>query len=171
MVEKIEMPVEFEAWLAAIREERARFDAVLAGVSPERMSQAGAVGEWSVKDVLAHLSVWQSRAITLLFQIERGGRPQSIEGATAQARRKLNDRDYAEQKDRPLDRVQMDFRGAHQQMLKRLEAFRAAPAGLFDPRRHAALAGKSLAQYVWENSAGHEAEHRVQIEAWLHAGA
>ncbi len=168
-----EMPSEFDLWLAAIRDERTRFDALLAevaSVSPERMTQVGAVGMWSVKDVLAHLSVWQSRVITLLFQLERGGKLQSVEGASPQARQKLNDRDYVEQKERALERVQTDFHGAHVQMLKRLESFRAAPAALFDRRRHAVLAGKSLAHYVWENSAGHEAEHRAQIEAWLRAG-
>ena len=57
-----------------------------------------------MKDVLAHLAMWDSRAVTLLFQAERGSKlqlPQSHAPDWAD----VNASDYASQKDRPLERV------------------------------------------------------------------
>jgi hypothetical protein len=153
--------------MAALRAAREKFDAALARIPAERFETAGVVGDWTVKDVLAHLTVRESRVITLLFQIERGGKAQPLESSPA-ARLKQNDRDYAEQKERPLDRVQMDFRGVHVQLLKRVGLLGgAAESGFFDRRRYATLGGQSLAEYVFANTAAHEEEHRLEIEAWL----
>ena len=74
---------ELESWIASLRAEREKFDAVLARVSKERFEVAGVVGDWTVKDVLAHLTVRESRVITLLFQIERGGKVQPLESSPA----------------------------------------------------------------------------------------
>lgn len=158
---------ELESWSAALRAEREKFDAVLAHVSKERFEVAGVVGDWTVKDVLAHLTVRESRVITLLFQIERGGKAAPLDSSPA-ARLKQNDKDYVEQKERPLDRVQMDFRGVHVQLLKRVvQLAGSAKAGFFDRRRYATLGEQSLAEYVFANTAAHEEEHRREIEAWL----
>jgi uncharacterized protein (TIGR03083 family) len=150
--------------LAALLDEmhtaRRCFDATLARVPAERWETAGAAGEWSVKDVLAHLTVRLSRLITMLFQVDRGSRLQLPAAGDAQ-----NARDYVEQKDRPLDRVRMDFQSAHAQLVKRLQATDAA--GLFDARRHQVLRGRSLADYVLTEAVAHEEEHRLSIEAML----
>lgn len=42
------------------------FQAAVAGLTPEQMLQPGAVGEWSVKDILAHVSAWEQEAIKYL---------------------------------------------------------------------------------------------------------
>lgn len=158
---------ELETWMAALRAAREKFDAALARVPTEHFESAGVVGDWTVKDVLAHLTVRESRVITLLFQIERGGKSQPLENSPT-ARLKQNDRDYVDQKDRPLDRVQMDFRGVHVQLVKRVGLLAGAPeSGFFDRRRYPSLGGQSLAEYVFTNTAVHEDEHRLEIEAWL----
>jgi hypothetical protein len=158
---------ELESWIAALRAEREKFDAVLSRMSEEHFEVAGVVGDWTVKDVLSHLTVRESRVITLLFQIERGGKAQPLESSLP-VRLKQNDKDYVEQKERPLDRVQTDFRGVHVQMLKRVgQMTGSAEVGFFDRRRYATLGGQSLAEYVFANTAAHEEEHRREIEAWL----
>ena len=50
--------------LAAMERERAKLDALLEGLTPARMVEPGVVGEWSVKDVMAHLRIarWLRRA-------------------------------------------------------------------------------------------------------------
>ncbi len=148
-----------------IHAERERLNAVLARVPADRMSEPGVAGEWSVKDLLAHLAVWQSRAVTLLFQAERGIKlqlPQSNSSDWAD----VNAFDYDEQKDRPLDRVMADYAGVHSQLIKRLEAWQDEQA-LFDKGRFPALKGNALAEHIWADSGEHDAEHRIQIEAWL----
>lgn len=42
------------------------------GLPDERMVEAGVVGEWSVKDVLAHVTTWEEEALTHLPHILAG---------------------------------------------------------------------------------------------------
>lgn len=151
--------------IANIQAERARLNAVLAQVPAERMTEAGVAGDWSVKDIIAHLAVWSSRAVTLLFQAERGGKLQLPQSNSADWQ-DVNAQDYDAQKDRPLDRVLADFHGAHAQLIKRLQAWPDESA-LFQMGRFPALKSGPLASYVWGDSGEHDAEHRAQIEDWL----
>ncbi|MCS7056110.1 MAG: DinB family protein [Thermoflexales bacterium] len=153
--------------IARIESERRALEEVLARVPPEEMHTAGVVGHWSVKDTLAHIAMWYSRAVTLLFQAERGQALQ-LPRSNAPDWADINAQDYASQKDRPIERIQADFRGAHQQLIKRLNAW-TDEAMLFDSRRYPPLKGRALADYLWDYTGGHSAEHRAQIEAWLAA--
>lgn len=151
--------------IANIQAERERLNAVLAQVPAERMTEPSVAGDWSVKDILAHLAVWSSRAVTLLFQAGRGSKlelPQS----NSPDWQDVNAQDYEAQKDRPLDRVLADFHGTHSQLIKRLQAW-PDEKGLFDTQHFPALNGHPLANFVWGDSGEHDAEHRAQIEAWL----
>jgi hypothetical protein len=153
--------------IAGIESERERLNDVLERVPPERMDEPNAIGAWSVKDALAHLAVWSSRAITMLFQAEHGGKPIPPSALFKTSDwTVINAADYAEQKSRPLDLILGDFDGTHEQLLLRLEAWQDE-AALFDPQRYASLNGNALASYVWGDSGEHDAEHRADIEAWL----
>ena len=151
--------------IANIEHEREQLNAVLAQVPAGRMTEPGVAGDWSVKDLLAHLAVWASRAITIMFQAERGSKLQVPQYAALDWA-DLNEKDYEMQKERPLDRVMADFNGVHNQLIKRLQAW-SDESALFDAKRFPALAGTALANWVLSNSAEHDAEHRAQIEAWL----
>lgn len=156
--------------LAEIEDTHAALEATLARIPSERMTAPEVAGDWSVKDVLAHIAVWRSRAITRLFKAEQGQPPKlDVPPSIKQLPNwvdVLNAQDYETQKDRPLERVQADFSGSHLQLVKRLRAWRDEPA-LFDPKRYPALNGSALADMIWADSAEHEAEHRAQLEAWL----
>ncbi len=150
-----------------MKEARAALEAVIASIPETRMTEGGVVEGWSVKDMLAHLAVWQARTVTMLFQAERGQKPSlGVSSDSANDWANVNAKDYQEQKDRPLDRVLADFRGVHGQMLKRLEQWKD-DAALFDRKRYPSLNGDSLANYIYGNGPEHDDEHRVQIEAWL----
>src|SRR5262245_11754717 len=53
-----EQPLTRVALLAHIRASYARFQARLAPLSDAQLTSPGAVGTWSIKDVLAHLTAW-----------------------------------------------------------------------------------------------------------------
>ena len=149
-----------------LEDERAKLEAVLARVKPEQMTQAGVCGQWSVKDIVAHLAVWTSREVTVLFQAERGqkiGYGVPDDGANDWAN--VNGKDYELQKNRPLERILEDFRGAHKQLLKRLTAWQDE-AALFQSNKFVGSKG-SLAEKMIGGVGEHDAEHREQIEAWL----
>jgi hypothetical protein len=56
-----------QAWTA--------FNESYAGLSNEQLKQPGVTGDWSVKDIMAHVSWWEQEALKHLPQILEGGRP------------------------------------------------------------------------------------------------
>jgi hypothetical protein len=167
------VPASFDALIDGIKRERGALETTLARVPVERMSELDAVGAWSVKDVLAHLAVWLSRDITMLFTAERTGKPQPAHIVLGTRDwDKVNAKDHATQQDRALELVLSDFRGTHTQLLRRLEGWRAKDARLlFDARAFPTMQGVSLAAEIWAGSGEHDHEHRLDIEAWLNRGA
>lgn len=157
--------------LDGIRAERAKLEHTLSSIPRARWDEAGAVGDWTVKDVLAHLAVWTSRAVTALYAAERGRDPRAAFPAYDGGKGwdPSNAIAYEEQKDRPLDRVEADFRGATGQLLKRLEAVTDARV-LADPARFSGLKGRPLSEWIWAASGGHDEEHRRDLEQWLARG-
>ena len=55
------------AWLA--------LEGSFAGLTDEQMIQPGVTGDWSVIDILAHVSAWENEALTHLPHILEGKRP------------------------------------------------------------------------------------------------
>jgi hypothetical protein len=45
------------------------------GLSEPEMSRPGAVGDWSIKDIIAHVTWWEEEALTHLPVILEGSRP------------------------------------------------------------------------------------------------
>jgi hypothetical protein len=56
-----------QAW-AALKES-------YAGLSASQLTEPGVMGEWSVKDILAHVTTWEEEALKYLPLISTGGRP------------------------------------------------------------------------------------------------
>jgi hypothetical protein len=46
-----------------------------AGLSDRRLTEPGVTGDWSVKDILAHVTTWEGEALKYLPLIIAGGRP------------------------------------------------------------------------------------------------
>ena len=54
----------------------ATFKESYAGLTDEQLVAPGVTGDWSVKDILAHVSWWEEEALKHLPHILQGGRPQ-----------------------------------------------------------------------------------------------
>jgi len=52
-----------------------RSRAILATLTPEQMTRPGALGDWSAKDVLAHLYEWEQMVLGWLAAGQRGQTP------------------------------------------------------------------------------------------------
>lgn len=148
--------------ISTIEAERAKLDALIGTLSDAQMNEPNAVGEWSVKDTLAHLALWTARNITVMYQAEQGQKAEEIDEMFDDADA-LNAADYETQKDRPLDRILSDLRGTHKQLLRRLSAWNEAD--LFDPTLYSWLRGQSLGEFLVD-AVGHAAAHRKLIEQW-----
>ncbi|MCX6045404.1 MAG: ClbS/DfsB family four-helix bundle protein [Chloroflexi bacterium] len=55
-----------------LQEEYQQWEAFLDQIGPERMDQPGVAGDWSIKDIIAHLTDWQPRQIARLQAAQRG---------------------------------------------------------------------------------------------------
>lgn len=141
----------------------ARLQAALDGLSEEQLHTPGVVGDWSIKDVLAHITAWQTRLITAMFKVEKGFKPDTLGGGAA-AVDQLNEKFYREMKDRPFEQVWDDLDASYQQLLRRLENW--SDKDLFDAKRFKWMQGEPFERYIAGDSYEHYAEHAAQIEAW-----
>jgi uncharacterized protein (TIGR03083 family) len=92
---------------------------VLDGLTDEEMSAPGAVGEWSVRDLLAHVATWEEEALKALPIIVQGGklpRYASVGGIDA-----FNAREQEAKRSLSLDRLRIDMAATHQRLLALLD--------------------------------------------------
>ena len=61
--------------LAKIEKAWLQFNDSYAGLPEAKLTEPGVVGEWSVKDILAHVTSWEQEALKYLPLILEGGRP------------------------------------------------------------------------------------------------
>src|SRR5690348_7645855 len=54
------------------------FETLLAPLNQEQMTKPGVNGEWSVKDILAHLTAWQRHLLHLIEVTKRSEEPSDI---------------------------------------------------------------------------------------------
>lgn len=148
--------------IAAIESEWEKLQAAVDDLSDEQMTRQPVTGKWTVKDLLAHIAVWESRLITDLYKVERGVAV-DLNLTPAQVDTQ-NEQYYREQKDRSLERVLEDLHGAHLALLNRLEAM--PEKTLTDPKRFKFMKGEPLSRMVAEDSLEHYREHRAEIAQW-----
>lgn len=149
--------------LTALDEGREKFLEIIEGLSEAEMVEAGVVGDWSVKDIMAHLSRWEAELVKLLWQARQGQKPTTIHFSSLEVD-EVNSQWHREMRDRPLERVLDDFHGVRTQTIRRVEAF--SDKDLTDPKRYAWLDGSPLWAWIKADSFGHESEHAEQIQKW-----
>jgi hypothetical protein len=147
--------------LAALEAARARLDSALKGLSAGELTEPGAVGEWSAKDLLAHVTAWEVDLLTNLGKFKRGQKPgrTAWDSAGIQAQ---NEAWHAEFQDRPLERVLADYDGVHQHLLRQVHSL--TDAELEAPA--AWLQGRPLFQYFLDHVVAHENEHGDELAHW-----
>lgn len=153
-----------EELLAAIRDERAALEeaveAVEAAPGEGMMLEPVFDGGWSVKDTLAHITVWEQLMIGWVEQSLRGEEPQRpITGDDWVDR--LNARLYEENRDKPLDEVRQEFASSYREALALIQ--RVEEDDLFDPERFPWRDGSPLWQMVAANTNWHYKDHREAI--------
>jgi hypothetical protein len=135
----------------------------LEGLDDEQMLSPDVTGEWSIKDILVHLSLWEAELVTLLWQARQGRKPTTAQ-LSPETVDELNARWYVTHKDRALTQVMDDFQAVRHQTARRVDGFSDNELG--DPKLFAWLDGEPLEHWIAEDSYGHEAEHMAQIVAW-----
>lgn len=65
-------PVDPDALVAELRRERDGFFDALSAVAPESLTTPGLLGEWSAREVIAHLGYWAGFAVEAIHAVEQG---------------------------------------------------------------------------------------------------
>jgi hypothetical protein len=125
-----------------------------AGVPDAKLVEPGVVDDWSVKDVLAHVTTWEQEALRHLPLIIAGGTPPRY--AAQGGIDAFNARATADGRRRSLAEV---LRRRDETHARLLEFIRSQPAGTF--------AGQARARRRLRlDTYGHYPEHTAAIRAW-----
>jgi hypothetical protein len=154
--------------LERTRSEHRRLEAALAGISEEVMLRPGTLGEWSIKDVLAHISDWEQRFLGWYRAGQRGEIPEQPEpGLTWDDLDLLNHRIYEKHRARSLPDVQATFDASYRELITAVEAM--SEDEIFTAGHFAWTRDRPLLIALRANADQHYAEHAGQIEAWRRA--
>ena len=162
--------------LEKMRSERARWEALLAEVGEERLTEPGVAGEWSVKDIAAHLTVYERWTAGRL-----GGdvppEPDAPPGVDVADLDQRNAWYYAHDRDRPLPDVLADSRRFHHLLRALVEArpeeelrapYTITDEGELRPAAEPeAAANWPLWRLIDGNAGAHYADHNAAVRAWF----
>jgi len=143
----------------------AAFENTLAPLDEKQMISSGVNGDWSIKDILAHLTAWQRYIVIRLQAAARNEKPAVRGPADDEEMDKMNARFYEENKSRPLVEVLADFHATYRQVVEAVQAL--SDEDLFDPQRFAWMKGNALWELVAGNTYDHYQEHIGSIQEWL----
>ena len=154
--------------LNTIQTEYTQFESTIAPLSETQLCTPPFKGEWSIKDIMAHVATWEQICTRWLEEVVHGGTPQPSERLD----RESNARIYRGNRDRSLAEVQELFRYAHQQFLHQVNLLvqTFSEEDLNVPHRFAwteAWPGSSLIAVIADNSYEHYQDHAQQIHRWL----
>ncbi len=149
---------------AILQEERKRWNELVAAVRPDRMEIAGVEGDWSVKDLIAHLT-WYERAVV------EGAQQILTTGAFTRRRRgdlsldENNVQIAAASRARSVREVQDDAEKVFAQLLA---VVNACPDQILNDPKFLGLP-EDLVPWmaIANNSYAHYREHEPALQAWL----
>jgi len=147
-----------------LRDEQARWEALLHDIGEDHMTQPGVAGEWSIKDIVAHLTGWRRRTVGR-FQaaLRHEPSPPPLWPPHLQTDDEINAWIYAASRDRPLADVLRESRDVFEQLVETLGAF--PESDLLDPARFPWLEGEPLSGAAF--FAHFHEEHEPDMRAWL----
>ncbi|MBC7813670.1 MAG: maleylpyruvate isomerase N-terminal domain-containing protein [Burkholderiales bacterium] len=147
--------------LQRLDREHNRLVATVAELTPAQMIEAGALGTWSVKDILAHLVHW-TRFPTHEIKAALAGRQFDYD---ARHEDEINAGSVAHYRDRSPAEVLVDFERAYDQVLVTVQSL---PERAFEPDNELErILGDSVAGVLNNNTYDHYALHEGHIRAWI----
>ena len=131
------------------------FHASYEGLSDDDMLIPGVTDGWSVRDLLAHVAVWDGEALRFLPGIVEEGRGAGYDTYTGGIDA-FNRRASEEHRDRSLARIRQELAERHEQLLAYLRSLSDARISGNVPFR------ERLAADTWD----HYPDHAAAIRAW-----
>ena len=108
--------------LSEFEREWAKMVRTCASLSETQMVAPGAQGDWSIKDVLAHISAWEKYLLDRLGYVMTGHPPQYPVMISWDDVHHFNAQVYVENKDHPLASVVIEFRSLYHGVVTVIQA-------------------------------------------------
>jgi hypothetical protein len=154
--------------LAAIDREREAWETLLVEVGEARMLESGAMGDWTFKDLAAHITGWRARSLQRLEAAANGQpEPDPVWPPDRVSDDEINGWIHEVNEDRLLGEVIGESRESYARLA---EIVQMLPDGaLTDPDRFSWLEGKALGPQIvsGEFFAHLHQEHEPAIRRWL----
>lgn len=151
--------------LEKIHTARNNFKSVIDGLTDTQLTTPGVEENWSVKDILAHLTTWErftlERMIAGLEKKKLKVRPIQTDDDVEW----MNARVYAINKDRPLEDVLDDFRTGHDLLIDKIMSLDKLV--IQDTTPYEWAGDRPVWSLIAVNTYFHYAEHQEAIEKWL----
>jgi hypothetical protein len=160
-----------ESLLGAVRELREDLDRVVVEAGAERMGESGSLGEWTLKDVIAHLTGWRKVTAARLEAGLHGVEPQFPWPPHLDEERDLDEINrwfFETSREKPVGDVLSESRETFERVERAISAM--SEDDLLTPGRFAWLhwTGEALGPAVVRGTLGHYyGEHEPQIRDWL----
>lgn len=149
--------------ITALDTTRNDFLAAVDGLTDDQLQEPGVNGDWTVKDMMYHISLWEAELVTLLWQVASGMSPTTVH-FTQTHFDQTNQQWYLQGKNRTLEMVRQDFVSVHNQVKRRLVDF--SEEDLNADQRFSWQREHPLWEWVGSDSFLHEPEHTAQVLAW-----
>ena len=156
--------------LRTIQTEYAHLESLIAPLSEAQLCASSSEEQWSIKDILAHIAVWEQICAGWLEEFLRGETPNPSERLDMDS----NNRIYRENRDRSLSEVRQLMRSTHKQFLHQVDLLTQTyfEEDLNATHRYAwteSWPGYSLIAAIADNSYEHYQDHAQHIRHLLDA--
>jgi hypothetical protein len=147
--------------IRAIREAHQRIAGALENTDDSRLLEP-AMGDWTGKDLLAHLASWHDHSVLVIETLRAGGQPDDDTDA-ADDTDVLNERTHREHIDDPPELTRKAFNESFVRLLAAIELL--TDAELFADDHWPWPEGEALAEMVQWDSSSHYDAHQKSFDA------
>ena len=150
--------------LAQLNSEQQAWEGLLAEIGEDRMQEPGVQGEWSIKDIVAHLTAWRRRTVGRLEAVASGQpEPKAQWPADLKDDDEINAWFHGRDRSRSVRDVLSESKAVFQKLTSAIE--KIPEAKLDDPKSFPWMEGTPLSGAAFF---GHfHEEHEADMRAWL----
>jgi hypothetical protein len=152
-------PTPNDALVAELTDARADLFAALDRVAPESLTTPGLIGEWSARELIAHLGYWAGHGAEVIHAVEEGRLDEAGEGEPPVD--EVNETVARVARDTPLAAVHARETASFEALAERLE--RVDPTLLVERLPD----GETVEEAVREDGANHYREHADELSRIL----
>lgn len=155
-------PASKDQLLGSIKQEHKNLENSIKGLSDTEMIKTTEPGEWSVQDIMAHVTAWEQSLLNWYERGLRGEKQVMPEWNKPGVLDAINLDIYRRNKDRWLKEIKKEFKGSYKQILKTVKSI--PEEWMLTPARFDWTGKSTLMDYIFSNTSEHYADHTLMIE-------